>query len=142
MAVPAFSPQWAKLYKEEINSSESYRQAARGWKWSVGLVVEAEPKKNFPDPKGVVLDLLEGKARSVKVGDPEDAQACDFVITASYSSWKDVAQKKLDTIRGLLFRKLKLKGDLPTILRYTKAAQELTEATTRIPVSWPDEKGR
>jgi hypothetical protein len=25
-------------------------------------------------------------------------------------------------------------------VRYTKASQELTEATTRVPVEWPDER--
>jgi hypothetical protein len=34
---------------------------------------------------------------------------------------------------------LKLKGDFPTLVRYTKASQELTECTTRVPVNWPDE---
>lgn len=140
MAVPAFSPQWATKFKAEINASEAYRSAAKGWRWSVGLVVEAEPKKNFPVPKGVVLDLLEGRARSVKVGSPEDAEDCEFVITASYSQWKDVANGKLDAVRGLMLRKLKLKGNLATIIRYTRASQELTACTTRIPVSWPDEK--
>jgi putative sterol carrier protein len=40
----------------------------------------------------------------------------------------------------MLTGKLKLKGDLPTIVRYTKASQELTEATTRVAVKWPDEQ--
>jgi hypothetical protein len=39
----------------------------------------------------------------------------------------------------MLQGKLKLKGDLPTIVRYTKASQEMTECTTRVPVEWPDE---
>ena len=45
----------------------------------------------------------------------------------------------LDATKGMLQGKLKLKGDLPTIVRYTKASQEMTECTTRIPVEWPDE---
>lgn len=139
-AVPAFSAQWAAKFKAEINSSEAYASAAKGWRWPVGLVVEAEPKQNFPASKGIVLDLEEGRARSVKVGSVEDAQQCDYVITASYSQWKDVANGKLDAVRGLMLRKLKLKGNLATIIRYTRASQELTACTTRIPVLWPDEK--
>ena len=46
---------------------------------------------------------------------------------------------ELDATRGMLQGKLKLKGDLPTIVRYTKASQEMTECTTRVPVTWPDE---
>jgi putative sterol carrier protein len=139
MAVAAFTPEWAQAFKDEINKSPDYRQAAKGWKWTVGLVVEAEPDKNFPDAKGVVMDLSEGEARDVRVGGASDAQACDFVITGTYSRWKQVANKELDATRGMLQGKLKLKGDLPTVVRYTKASQELTECTTRVPVTWPDE---
>lgn len=139
MAIDAFSPEWAAAFKDEINGSAAYKQAAKGWKWTVGLVVEAEPDRNFPESRGVVMDLFDGDARDVKVGSATEAQACDFVITAPFSRWKQVALKELDATRGMLQGKLKLKGDLPTIVRYTKAAQELTEATTRVPVTWPDE---
>ena len=139
MAVDAFSNEWAQQFKEEINKSPVYRQAAKGWKWTVGLVVEAEPDRNFPAARGVVMDLFEGEAREIRVGSADEARAANFVITAPYSRWKQVANKELDATRGMLTGKLKLKGDLPTIVRYTKASQELTECTTRIPVQWPDE---
>jgi len=139
MAIAAFSPEWAQAFKEEINRSPVYRQAAKDWKWTVGLVVEAEPDRNFPESKGVVMDLFEGQARDVRVGTAADAQACDFVITGTYSRWKQVALKELDATRGMLQGKLRLKGDLPTVVRYQKASQELTECTTRVPVTWPDE---
>jgi putative sterol carrier protein len=139
VAVEAFSNEWAQQFKEEINRSSVYRQAAKGWKWTVGLVVEAEPDRSFPEARGVVMDLLDGEARDIRVGSADNARACDFVITAPYSRWKQVATKELDATRGMLTGKLKLKGDLPTIVRYTKASQEMTECTTRVPVRWPDE---
>src|SRR5262252_2438303 len=120
MAVAAFSPEWALAFKDEINKSPVYHDAAKGWKWTVGLVVEAEPDKKFPEPKGVVMDLYEGQARDIRVGSAEDAQACDFVITGTYSWWKQVATKELELAlqhaagRVQLQGKLKLKGDLPT----------------------------
>jgi putative sterol carrier protein len=139
VAVEAFSNEWAQQFKEEINRSSVYRQAAKGWKWTVGLVVEAEPDRSFPEARGIVMDLLDGEARDIRVGSADNARACDFVITAPYSRWKQVATKELDATRGMLTGKLKLKGDLPTIVRYTKASQEMTECTTRVPVRWPDE---
>src|SRR5437762_8306858 len=139
MAVKAFSDEWARQFKDEVNRSSVYKSAAKGWKWTVGLVVEAEPDKNFPEARGVVMDLNEGQARGIRVGSPADAQACDFVITGTYTRWKQVATRELDATRGMLQGKLKLKGDLPTVVRYTKASQEMTECTTRVPVEWPDE---
>ena len=140
MPVAAFTNEWVDLFKDEVNKSGTYKSAAKGWKWTVGLVVEAEPDKNFPESRGVVMDLFDGEARAMKMGSAADAQKCDFVITAPYSRWKQVVMKELDATKGMLQGKLKLKGDLPTIVRYTKASQEMTECTTRIPVEWPDEK--
>lgn len=139
MSVSAFSSEWAAQFKDEINKSSVYKTSARGWKWTVGLVVEAEPDKKFPESGGVVMDLFDGEARDIKIGSAADAQQCNFVVTAPYSRWKAVSTKELDPIRGMLTGKLKLKGDLPTIVRYTKATQELVECTTRIAVDWPDE---
>ena len=139
MAVKAFSDDWATHFKDEVNKSSTYKAAGKGWKWTVGLVVEAEPDKNFPESRGVVMDLFDGEARGVTVGTAADAQNCNFVITAPYSRWKQVANLELDATKGMLQGKLKLKGDLPTIVRYTKASQELTMCTTRFTTEWPDE---
>jgi putative sterol carrier protein len=141
MTVKAFTAEWADAFKDEVNKSAAYKVAGKGWKWTVGLVVEAEPDKHFAEATGIVMDLFDGEARDIKVGTAADAQKCDFVITAPYSRWKQVVNKELDVTRGMLQGKLKLKGDLPTIVRYTKASQEMTECTTRIPVVWPDETG-
>ena len=140
MAIKAFTDEWADQLKDEVNKSSVYKAAAKGWKWTVGLVVEAEPDKNFPEARGLVMDLFDGEARDIKVGAAADAQRCDFVITAPYSRWKQVAKLELDATKGMLQGKLKLKGDLPTIVRYTKASQELTACTTRFQTEWPDEQ--
>ena len=140
MAIKPFTSEWADKVKDEVNKSSVYKKAAKGWKWTVGLVVEAEPDKNFPEARGIVMDLFDGDARDVKVGTAADAQKCDFVITAPYSRWKQVAKLELDATMGMLQGKLKLKGDLPTIVRYTNASKELTKCTTRFPIEWPDEQ--
>jgi putative sterol carrier protein len=135
----AYSPEWADAFKAEINNSSKYRQAAASWEGTVGLVVLAEPDKNVPEDRGIFLDLWHGEARDVRIVSREDAQQAKFVITAAYSRWKQVALKELDATKGIMLGRLKLKGDFPTIIRYTKASQELTECTTRVQVRWPDE---
>jgi hypothetical protein len=72
--VDAYSPEWAEAFKAEINKSPVYKQAAAGWEGTVGLVVLAEPDKNFPEDRGVFLDLWHGEARDVRVGTREDAE--------------------------------------------------------------------
>jgi putative sterol carrier protein len=138
VAVRAFTPEFAEAFKAELNKSEVYRQAGKGWKWTVGLVVEAEPARQFPEDLGVLLDLYEGEARDVRMVSAEEAARCDFVLRAPYSNWKLVMKKQLDPTRAMFQGKLKLKGDLPTIVRYTRASQEMTECTTRLDVEYPD----
>ena len=139
MAYEAYSPEWAAAYRDEINRSAVYKQAAAGWEGTVGLVVLAEPDKNVPEDRGIYMDLWHGEAREIRVTTRDEAERCDFVITGPYSRWKQVAKKELDATKGIMLGQLKLRGNFPTIVRYTKASNELTECTTRVPVKWPDE---
>ena len=139
MAYDAYSPEWAEAFKSEINKSPVYKQAAANWEGTVGLVVLAEPDKNVPDDMGIFLDLWHGEARDVRTVSRDEAAAAQFVITGSYSRWKKVATGEMDATKGIMLGQLKLKGDFPTLVRYTKASQELTKCTTRVEVNWPDE---
>jgi putative sterol carrier protein len=139
VAYEAYSPEWAEAFKAEINKSPVYRQAAANWEGTVGLVVLAEPDKNVPDDMGIFLDLWHGEARDVRPCTRPEAEAAQYVITGAYSRWKKVAKGEMDATKGIMLGQLKLKGDFPTLVRYTKASQELTECTTRVPVNWPDE---
>jgi putative sterol carrier protein len=139
VAYDAYSPEWAEAFKNEINKSPVYRQAAANWEGTVGLVILAEPDKNVPEDMGIFLDLWHGEARDVRITSRPEAEAAQFVITASYSRWKKVAKNEMDATKGIMLGQLKLRGDFPTLVRYTKASQELTECTTRVEVNWPDE---
>src|SRR5690242_21814943 len=92
MTVKAFLPEWAKQFEAEVNKSSVYKNAAKGWKWTVGLVVEAEPDKKFPEARGIFMDLFDGTARDIKVVSADEAKACNFAITASYSRWKEIGR--------------------------------------------------
>jgi len=48
MAIPAFSPEWRRRFKDEINKKRGLQEGRQGLAWTVGLLVEAEPDKNFP----------------------------------------------------------------------------------------------
>ena len=49
-------------------------------------------------------------------------------------------RKELDPVKGMMQGKLKLKGDLPTIIRYVKAANELVNLAQTVPTEFVDEK--
>jgi putative sterol carrier protein len=61
------------------------------------------------------------------------------VITASADRWLSVFRKELEPVKGMMQGKLKLKGNLPVIVRFVKAAQVLVELTGTIDTKFLDE---
>jgi putative sterol carrier protein len=48
-------------------------------------------------------------------------------------------KEELEPVKGMMQGKLKLKGDLPTIVRFVKAAQDLVESATMVDTKFLDE---
>jgi putative sterol carrier protein len=140
--VPEFpSKEWLDEYVERINQSSEYREASATWEGDIAYVFEAEPDKGVPDEVWAWLDLWHGECRGSKYGIPaEEGERSKFIIRAPYSRWKEVIRKELDPVKGMMQGKLKLKGDLPTIVRYVKAANELVNLAASVPTEFIDEK--
>ena len=62
-----------------------------------------------------------------------------YVLSAPYTRWKDILLGELDPIKGMMQGKLKVRGDLPTIVRYVRAANELVRLTGEVDTVFPDE---
>jgi putative sterol carrier protein len=139
--MPEFpSEEWLKEYVQRINDSEGYREAAATWEGDVAYVIEAEPDKGVAGDTWAWLDLWHGECREGKLVTPDEGEKARFVIRAPYSRWKEVIKKELDPVKGMMQGKLKLKGDLPTIIRYVKAANELVNLAQTVPTEFPDER--
>jgi putative sterol carrier protein len=69
-----------------------------------------------------------------------EGRAAAYVISAPYSRWKHVLAGELDPVKGMMQGKLKLDGDLPTIIRYVRAANELVRLTTSVPTEYVDDR--
>ena len=138
MALKVFSDEWVKAYREAINRSP-YREAGKDWRSGVvALVVTKNPAIGLPEDVGIWLDLHEGQCREACACDAQKAAAAPFCITGQYSQWKQVLMRQLDPIKGMMQGRLKLKGDLPTIVRYVKASQELVNAASTLETEFLD----
>ncbi len=134
------SDEWTTAYQEAINASESYKEAGKNWTHGpIALVVKAEPEIGVEQDTAFILDLHQGVCRKAWISDLEEANKQPFVITGSYAQWKMVMRKELDPIKGMMQGKLRLKGNLPIIVRFVKAAQELVEATSKVDTRFLDE---
>lgn len=135
------SEQWTKEYIEAVNASDAYREAAATWEGDVTFCFQAEPDKGVPEDLYAWFDLWHGDCREWKYGVPADeGTGAKFVISAPYSRWKDIIRKELDPIKGMMQGKIKLQGDLPTIVRYVKASNELVNIAGTIPTEFIDEQ--
>lgn len=139
--MPQFpSEEWLQEYVERINASDQYRQAAATWEGDVAYVIEAEPDRGIEEDVWARLDLHHGECREGSIVSPEVGDTCAYVIRAPYSRWKEVIRKELDPVKGMMQGKLKLTGDLPTILRYLKASNELVNLAASVDTQFPDEE--
>jgi putative sterol carrier protein len=137
--VPQFpSDEWFKALAERINASEAYRDAAATWEGDVAFHIEAEPDRGFPEAAWGYLDLWHGACRSGGAVGPEEGSKARYVIRATYSRWRDVLADELDPVRGMIQGKLKVRGHLPTILRYVRAAMELLRCAQEVETTYPE----
>ncbi len=134
------SEEWLALYRERINASPEYRAAAADWEGDISFVFEAEPDRGVPRDIWAWLDLWHGECRDARIVDAEEGGAARYVIRAPYRRWKEVLGGDLDPVKGMMQGKLKLQGDLPTIIRYVRAANELVHLTTSVPTEFLDEQ--
>ena len=130
-AVPVFASQaWFEAFEAQINASSEYREAASrlGGRYRV-------PDHRGAGPRGAggSVGLPRSVARRVprRQGDRRRPRptAAAYTLTAPYSRWKDVVEGELDPIKGMMQGKLRVHGDLPTIVRYVQAANELVRLT-------------
>jgi putative sterol carrier protein len=62
----------------------------------------------------------------------------EFVITTGYNIWKRIVTGQLDSTQALITKQSKLTGNMAKIMRYTKAANEITNITKILPTEWPE----
>lgn len=134
-----FEADWTDVYRDRLRESEAYRKAAATWQWPLVLRILPDPSIGLPNGKAVYLDLYRGECRDARPASAEDLQAAPYVIAADAYSWKQVLEKKLEPIGGLLRGKLKLeRGNMLTLAGYVQAAKYLVEAAQQVETIFPE----
>lgn len=138
--MPVFpTDEWFQAFIDAVNASEAYEEYAATWEGDVVLQIEAEPDKGVPEDVYGLLDLWHGKCRGGGVVEAARADPAEFAIRAPYSRWRDVIVGDLEPIKGLTQGKLRVRGDLPKILRYVRATQELAYIAGEVDTTFPDD---
>lgn len=129
------SDEWVKRLMAKVNSSADYKEAAMTWEGDFFFIINAGP--GVPEDVYLYMDLWHGECREAfQASDPSE-RSPEFVIRAPVSAWRKVIEKRVDPIRALMTRQLKLKGTMTKIMKQPKAAIELVNCCTFVETSWP-----
>ncbi len=128
--------EWCDLFKEAVNNSKSYEESAKTWEGDFYFIME--PGGPVKEMMATYIDLYHGKCRAAEMVTELTKYKPEFIIKAPYVIWKRIALKQLDPTQALITKQSKLTGNMAKIMRYTKAANELTTCTTKVPTEWLD----
>ncbi|MFX0195126.1 MAG: SCP2 sterol-binding domain-containing protein [Candidatus Hodarchaeota archaeon] len=130
------SEEWLEEYIKKINKNPEYAKAAANWEGDFLYVIEpdgTEPEQFRAQKIFTYYDLWHGKCRKAFLVTPETGiPEAEFVCSGKYSVWVKVLKGKLDPIKAILNRQLKLKGNMDKALRAGKAAKELVRSAQLI----------
>lgn len=137
LSLRPFSQPWADRFREEINASDAYREAGRGWQWPLALIVSASPADGFPRAEAILLELRDGACHSACALPASDVNA-PFAITGDAPAWKEVLAGTLDPVTGIVRQRLQLTGSLAMLMLHVRAAGALVGCASRVPTRFPD----
>ncbi|MCO5186254.1 MAG: SCP2 sterol-binding domain-containing protein [Anaerolineae bacterium] len=126
---------WAKAYQDILNHSAAYRDAAANWEGDFYFV--CLPLETTSTPLCAYLDLWHGECREAAHVTDQAVRKPEFVISATLPVWQDVLSGKLDPIKGLMSRQLKLQGNMIKVLKAPKAAVEMVNCAMLVDTTWP-----
>ena len=133
------SEEWTEAWRVALSNDPAYREAGKPWTFgSVAMIVQSDPANGIQGDAGMILDVHQGECHGARfVEDVDDSVDAEFVIVASYAYWKDVIERKLDPIKGMMEGKLKLiRGYLPTIIRFVEPARIVVTSASKVPTNF------
>ena len=134
-----FSDEWCRDWEQKVKDSKEFAVFNKGWQGDIGCVMQKDPDANVPEDQYLYMDFEDGVVNGIHMTDKETAENAKFVITGAYIRWKQVARLELDAVKAMMQGKLKLKGNLPYVVKYLKGVQESIRCLTEVDARFPDD---
>jgi len=135
MAIRFGTEEWVKAACAELNKSQAYKDAAKNWEGDMYFIVE--PEGGLKETLVAYFDLWHGECRAASAPADESGKTPAYRFWAPLSVWRNILEKKLDSVQAMMTGKLNLKGDMAQIMKMPRAAAELVECTTRVDTEFP-----
>ena len=124
--------EYRSLFKEKINSDAEYASVGSTVDDSYTLILQAEPDKGVTDTMIVGFEIKNGKMTDIWTGERDTS----FILSAPYRVWVDILLGKIGANRAFITRKLKIKGNMPRLLKNAKATDRLVALLREIPTEF------
>lgn len=126
----------SKGYLEEVqrrtNADQTYLGLAKGESLGYTMVIEPEPAKGVTERRVIGYRTEDGPITEIWEGE----RPTNIVISAPYGIWVSILLGKQSVTRAFLTRKLRLKGNLATILKMSKSTDRWLEVLRTIPTEF------
>jgi len=134
-----FSDEWCKAWEDNVKASKDFAIYNKGWEGDLACIMFKDPAANLPEDKYLYLHFHDGEVKAIHMTDKATAEKCKFIITGDYVRWKQVAKGELDAVKAMMQGKLKLKGNLPYVVKYVKGVQESIRCLIELDTEYPDD---
>lgn len=137
-----FTEAWCAACCAQLNTRESYREAAAGWLGAVVLVMTADPAHGIERERAVWIDLHQGVCRDARVATDADRASAAYVLEADPAGWKRLLAGEADPVSSMMTGKLRLtRGSLFALAKYAQAAREMVLAAGEVGGAFPAARG-
>ncbi|HKW50923.1 MAG TPA: SCP2 sterol-binding domain-containing protein [Candidatus Eisenbacteria bacterium] len=133
------TPVWSAALREEINRSSEYRNAAS--KWGVGfngnLLFAFDADAALVKPLYLFLKLQAGRCDGAEFVPGPTHPDAGFALRAPFSLWKEILERKTLAATAILTGKLRVEGEMLTLLKHAGANRALIHCTASVPTEFP-----
>jgi putative sterol carrier protein len=136
MALVIGTQEWADAAMQELNTSQTYKDAAKKWEGDMYVIIE--PEASFTHRIIGYFDLWHGECRSACVVKDEGDKSPQYKISGSFTVMKKLLAKELDPVKAMMTGKLKVKGSMGQIMRMPRAALEFTNCLSKVDAVFPE----
>jgi putative sterol carrier protein len=128
------SAEWAELFRTALNGNTDYAEAARAWEGDIMFLVT--PDAAAAKGAGVHLDLFHGSCRAATFVEDPTKVSSEFTYAGKREDWARLLKGELDPVQALLKGTFRIGGNLPKLMRFTRAATLLASTAASVPTEF------
>lgn len=143
--LPADADDWVTAWRDRLNDSAAFVDAAEGFEAAVLLVVE--PDETYDgDPVHLLADVADGEcvtARAVdrdggadRAADPVADGGYDYALRGPYEAWKSILTEDVDVEREVLDGPFDVEGNTVALLKHRAVFVEMVRAGRAVDVTF------